>query len=410
MITNPSIKYARWLQSSLAERIQSIYLKDLLRDGLVNYIDLEYPGESIISNLLSASDQAIKRHRRYPITKQNRFSSGIGVKDEDWEGEAKTQLFRSKRCKNLADLLWIKKVFQDHGFDRASKKQLTESLRSKKFQKAICALVRMLKSDQVGINLMDISVCGAIAPYNEILGGKLVCMLLCSPEINQYYYKRYKHVDSIIASSMRGGSVKKNPLLVLLGTTSLYGIGSSQYNRVKIPSGSIGGKEGEVVKYHQIGYSKGFGTFHFSKTTNTWIKNLLAKKEGGKKVNSIFGEGVNPYLRQHREALSEVKLPSDILLQHGDKRVVYGISLTHNFREILLNLDKSPKYIIPQSNAKKRTEMIVEFWYSRWLASRIEIPGILDKIEQHTLVYPIEHGAQVDLPKNEDDVELTFWD
>ena len=47
------------------------------------------------------------------------------------------------------------------------------------------------QSSHVGINMMDISVAGAIAPYQAILGGKLVSLLLASPEIRQAYAQRY---------------------------------------------------------------------------------------------------------------------------------------------------------------------------------------------------------------------------
>ncbi|MEP7349765.1 MAG: Druantia anti-phage system protein DruA [Sphingorhabdus sp.] len=38
---------------------------------------------------------------------------------------------------------------------------------------------------------MDVSICGAVAPYNELLGGKLVALLLASKEIREYYSERY---------------------------------------------------------------------------------------------------------------------------------------------------------------------------------------------------------------------------
>ena len=39
--------------------------------------------------------------------------------------------------------------------------------------------------------------------YNEIFGGKLISMLLTSPEVINEYHNRYKNQPSIIASSMR---------------------------------------------------------------------------------------------------------------------------------------------------------------------------------------------------------------
>ena len=61
----------------------------------------------------------------------------------------------------------------------------------------------------------------SVAPYNHLLGGKLICMMLTSPEITQYYNEKYVESVSMIASSMNGKAVVRKPQLVVLGTTSL---------------------------------------------------------------------------------------------------------------------------------------------------------------------------------------------
>ena len=50
--------------------------------------------------------------------------------------------------------------------------------------------------------MADISVCGAVAPYNPVLGGKLVSMLLTSPEVVRAYHDRYSEAESEIASAV----------------------------------------------------------------------------------------------------------------------------------------------------------------------------------------------------------------
>src|SRR5206468_3304984 len=115
---------------------------------------------------------------------------------------------------------------------------------------------------------------------------------------------------SVIASSMKGEAVRRPPRLVLLGTSSLYGVGSSQYNRVKVPCSEVGGRAGGVLEYRRLGLSKGYGSFHFSGTTIGLIDVLLARRDGGRRVNSLFGEGVNPLLRKIREGLESLHLRS----------------------------------------------------------------------------------------------------
>jgi hypothetical protein len=142
--------------------------------------------------------------------------------------------------------------------------------------------------------MMDIMVCGSVAPYNILLGGKLVCFLLCSPEVVKHYASRYGEQTSLIASGMRGRVVNRPAQLVLLCTTSLYGSALSQYSRVKVPTNEIGSSGGEKIEFENLGLSEGFGVFHFSRETLRLMNMLLARSKESRKVNSIFGEGVNP--------------------------------------------------------------------------------------------------------------------
>lgn len=100
---------------------------------------------------------------------------------------------------------------------------------------------------------------------------------------------------------------------------------------------------------------------------------------------------------------------SDELLWHGNERVVYGIPLATNYREVLLGLTKRPLYIVPQSEHLVRTFMLSEFWRRRWLLSRIQAAEILQRVIEHTLTHPVRHGARVPVPRDD---ELTgyLWD
>ena len=55
----------------------------------------------------------------------------------------------------------------------------------------ISRVLREIKLKALSENIMDLSVCGSIAPYNEILGGKLIASLITSQEVRDLYKKRY---------------------------------------------------------------------------------------------------------------------------------------------------------------------------------------------------------------------------
>ena len=128
---------------------------------------------------------------------------------------------------------------------------------------------------------------------------------------------------------------------------------------------------------------------------------LIGRSKDARKVNSIFGEGVNPLMRKIREGMELLGLPSEVLMNHGNKRVVYGVALARNFRDVLLGFKESAQYSVPLTRDKVRTEMLADFWRRRWLLNRLDKPGILDEVAMHTVIYPIKHGAQVKLSDDE---------
>src|SRR5215467_10741404 len=102
---------------------------------------------------------------------------------------------------------------------------------------AVTRVVRRAKADRVGTAIADLTVCGAVPPYNELLGGKLIAMLCVGPETVVEYRRKYGGIPSLIASSMAGKPVCRAADLAFIGTTSLYGQRPSQYDRITVPDG-----------------------------------------------------------------------------------------------------------------------------------------------------------------------------
>ncbi len=387
----PPARVKAWILERLENLIGDVYVDDLVKDGLLKRRDLSDPSAAIVERLQAEAADARTKHWRNPSAPAHRaHQHGVGT---DWEEAARTSLFRSKRCETLARLLAIRLALDEHLRD-VETKGFSDLLASSATRAALAQLVRRVKAQRVGIDMMDITVCGAVAPYNALLGGKLVCMLLASREVVAYYRKKYETQASVIASSIKGEAVRRPPRLVLLGTTSLYGIGSSQYNRVKVPCREVCGRSDETLEYKKLGLSKGYGSFHFSGTTIKLVDALLGRGDG-RRVNSLFGEGVNPLLRKIREALELLKLHSDKILNHGNPRVVYGVALARNFKEVLLAFDDEPAYLVPGGSPRRSTQQLASYWRRRWLAPRAAKLEIREAVKKHTLAYPVTHGARV---------------
>jgi hypothetical protein len=398
LAATPTKKKLRSLQEQLLNFKKGIYVSDLINEGFLTPNDLKQPSAKLLEKLRSEAAKRIKLHQKNPEPAAHKSSKARTA--ADWVALAETNLYRSKRCKQLATILEVQQTLTEHKLNSLAGNKMRQALNTSAVKRALRCIVRMGKAERVGIQMMDIMVCGAIAPYNAVLGGKLICLLLCSPELIEAYTTRYRDHVSVIASGMKGRKVKRRPGLALLCTTSLYGNGSSQYNRLKLPVEVAGGRAGEYLRYEELGTSEGFGSFHFSKETLRIADALLGRSKHGRRVNSIFGEGVNPLMRKMREALGLVGLPSDLLLRHGNKRIVYGVPLAKNFRSLLLGFEKRPRYFVPQSRRRLRTSMIAAYWIRRWLSKRIDDPLVLEQVARHGLTYPVRHGAVVELPEH----------
>jgi hypothetical protein len=99
-----------------------------------------------------------------------------------------------------------------------------------------------------------------------------------------------------------------------------------------------------------------------------------------------------------RTGLDILGLDTDELLNHGGRRLVYGVELIENTREYLLGIDKKPHFILGQRDSNLTTQQIAKWWVQRWMLPRIEKEAVLLRIEGHNFVHPIRHGARVQMP------------
>ncbi|MDL2233773.1 DUF4338 domain-containing protein, partial [Ruminococcaceae bacterium OttesenSCG-928-L11] len=263
-----SEKTLKLLIKNLHDAIGDIYVRDLGYNR-----NTKYPSPEKIRELKELSEAL--REKAINNKKTGNVSN--------WEDEAREPLFYKKRAAELARLLEAQSVFN------SAKKNnyvdwLNELLRTEAGRKAINTSLVANRKTKIGSNMMEIIVCGAIPPYNELLGGKLVSMLACSPTVIHDYTKKYERQVSEIASRMKGKRVIRDSRLAFLGTTSLYAIGSSQYNRIKVPMA-----KDFTLQFKKMGTTEGYGSIYFSKRTASTMMQILEHQDGGRRINNIFG-------------------------------------------------------------------------------------------------------------------------
>ncbi len=406
---NKSTRFAHWMVNIVDNAIEEIYKTDLLEDNTITLDDVKWPSEKIIQELLSAGQEHREKHYRFmqagDYTKTEELEQ---IPQEHWEKQARTNLFRSKRELELANMLKMRMVLERQFSKKPTKSELCDFLKSKGCHDVLAKIIRKAKSDHVGTIIAELMVCGAVPPYNEILGGKLIAMLVTSPEVGNEYKRRYSQQPSIIASSMSGKPVVRPSELVFINTTSLFGQRPNQYDRIKIPCKLVTDGSKDVIRYKYLGQTKGIGTFHFSEQTVKELSILVSQGKQGQRVHNIFGEGVNPRMRKIRDGLDALGLLSDEILTHGTPRIVYGVNLVGNVTDYILGISKKPKYYLPRRDARRISKKISSWWLERWVWRRLKRNDTLEKIASHTLVHPIRHGGRVELPRTDIEQELLF--
>jgi len=390
----PTEKVAAWVASRIQVQQDAIYVDDLLRDGVLQPLDLTSPTEEAIARLKADAERHRQRHHRSASMRQVR-----SIDRQDWVARAETDLFRSKRAATLAEALDIRMVLGSYLLPRSSVEGLRHAIQDARARTQIRRLVRRARGERVGTVIADLTVCGAIAPYNSLAGGKLVGALAVSPTVLAAYERKYSR-PSEIASSMAGRPIVREARLSLIATTSLYGTGSSQYNRLFWPADVLGGPADERLGFYELGRSRSYGTSHLTDQSVEALLRLSVLKDASVRVNSLFGEGVSPRLRKVRLGLSALGWPTDDLLKHGRERIVYGVPLVRNLTDYSLGVDASPDYLL-DTEVQDSDQRIANWWLGRWGANRAAQQPVRDAMQSHRLTRPITHGARVRLPEHD---------
>lgn len=188
---------------------------------------------------------------------------------------------------------------------------------------------------------------GALPPYNDILGGKLISFLMTSDVIRKKFKKKYGDKKTIL---------KKRKLpsdLLFLTTTGAYGKSSVYGGRQLKYNGEI------VCKF--IGYTQGTGTFHIPSALYEDLVLYLKKK--GYEVERGYGNGPSRKIRIIDLALQLLGFANGI--SHGIKRALYIFPLASNLEDVIQK-GKKPKWI------RRSVKELTDFWKRQWAHPRAE--------------------------------------
>lgn len=309
---------------------------------------------------MRSAGEAVASLRALPTTEAGRI---------DWKTASDAPLFVRKRAGTLSSIMFAERILS--ATPASLRGASVACLEAPDTQRAIAIAARELRKAGLASRLLDVNVCGAVEPYRDLLGGKLVALLVASAEVADAYFHRYRRQPSEIASQMAGRAVHRDSRIGVLTTTSLYGRTSSQYNRlrVQVPTAASPASLG----WEDLGLTEGFGTVHLGDDAVRALRAVAVAHAGNRNVNNVFGEGQSPRLRQVREGLEALGLQPDSFLRHQAPRRVYGLELTTGARDALrLNKSLEP--------AALRASDIAAAWRERWLRLRITNDSVLQRV------------------------------
>ena len=193
------------------------------------------------------------------------------------------------------------------------------------------------------VNVMDGYVVGAVPPYSQLLGGKLITSLIGSAEVARASRRRYAKSKGIISGQ------QKDPRLALVTITSALGR-SSQYNRIKLPG---------LVELHKVGVTEGWGHFHIPNQIFDQMRRLLAIDNHKYANGHQFGERPNWKMRVIRRTLPMIGLDEN-LLRHGIEREVYAMPLARDWQKFLQGKHRTA--VLKRPKAQEIASACVERW------------------------------------------------
>ncbi len=214
--------------------------------------------------------------------------------------------------------------------------------------------------------VMDAYVVGAVPPYAQLLGGKLVASLMGSNEVSQAFHRKYGDTMGIISGE------KKRARLALITVTSALGR-SSIYNRLHLREQPFDTSSPMMIKLERIGETSGYGHFHLPDELFERLRRLIGQEDHTYYKGYQFGDGPNWRMRVARVGLQTLGLNPD-LVRHGIRREVYAMPLTHNFRHVLKG--EARRFTDKRPSAKEIAAAALERWILPRAESRPEYQDI----------------------------------
>src|SRR5207253_2103081 len=226
--------------------------------------------------------------------------------------------------------------------------------------------------------VLDASVIGAVRPYSDLVGGKLVALAAISKQTLDLIENKYRGKETKIKHRVLDDT---KPLLVT--TTSALGR-SSIYNRLRANDRQF---------FVALGWTEGYGHFEIPEPLFRRLV-LLLEESGYEKARAHgYGKGPSWRMRTIRAALEYLRVDPNLALKHGIKREVFAAPTAKNWREVLLGEQQAPAWFDDD------LAELGAFYRDRWAIGRAHRQRDFRDFRPESLRLRVSSHEQMTLPR-----------
>jgi hypothetical protein len=230
-------------------------------------------------------------------------------------------------------------------------------------EKDVAAAIRAIKDVTLNRVHTEVVICGALPPFGNLLGGKIVAMMMNHPLVRATLDR---DIGVLLAGSFDVLKIENwlprfGPLLTT--TKGLFPNHSAQYNRVRLPSGK------STLKLEKLGLTQGQTMSHISDRSMNFAVEIN-ERMGEKGISREYGSGGAKRQRILQSAARIVGLDTDSLYAHVT-RPVYGTLFVSNSQGVVLG-GESPEWkdnYMPNQTTEEYETLVMEMWRDKWLSN-----------------------------------------
>ena len=211
---------------------------------------------------------------------------------------------------------------------------------------------------------MEATICGAVPPFAEAYGGKLLTSFLTHPDVIAAPLATESQLVAWSFDLDRLSDLLPQHGMLCLTTKGLYAGHAAIYNRATAP-----GRNGPIRIEH-VANTEGTTTTFLSKLTMQLARRVL-DAAGQTRVSMVYGSGGSKRHRSIESALVLCGLTPRIAMA-GIRRPVYALRFVSNPTEVCWAGAEPDWLVAPGQNIAEFCNRATTLWRSRWLNKAVQ--------------------------------------